>query len=199
MPSAEPLRTFVAVDFPAAVVARAADVAARLQALTRGVRYVSAAQMHLTLHFYGDLEPAQIAVLEPLLAAETARVAPFEVQVGGLGTFPPRGRPRVVWLGVADASGTLLRLQAGVERATRAAGLPGEDRPFRAHLTLGRVKDEPVGLAEALARLRDPDCGRCLIDALRLIRSELRPAGPRYSTLARFALGGTAAATGATE
>ena len=76
----------------------------------------------------------------PLLAAAAAACPPAEAQVAGLGTFPERGSPRVLWLGLAVPA-AILDLQRACERAARAAGFEREERPFRAHLTLGRWRD----------------------------------------------------------
>jgi len=107
-----------------------------------------------------------------------------EAQLAGLGLFPPRGAPRVLWIG-ARLDEPVLALQRACEAAAVAAGFPGEDRPFHPHLTLGRWKDRarrPVLPDAALGTLR--------IDELTLFRSEPRAGGSVYTPLARFPLKG---------
>ena len=96
--------------------------------------------IHLTLRFLGDTSPTQVETLRPRLAAAAALCPPAEARVAGLGTFPERGSPRVLWLGL-EVPPPLLDLQRACERAARAAGFEREERPFRAHLTLGRWRE----------------------------------------------------------
>jgi 2'-5' RNA ligase len=103
--------------------------------------------------------------------------------VAGLGTFPERGSPRVLWLGLAVPD-TVLVLQAACERAAVADGFPREDRPFKPHLTLGRWRER-----DRRPELPEADLGAARVDTLVLFRSELRPQGAVYTPLARFPLG----------
>jgi RNA 2',3'-cyclic 3'-phosphodiesterase len=187
------MRLFVAAELDDAVRASAAAVAARLRAAAadgRGaVSWVSAQNLHFTLRFIGEVEPAVAALV-------AARIAPpfdlpvFDVAVGGVGAFPPTGPPRVVWLGVTLGGAELAALARAVNQRLDAIGLPRDDRAFRAHLTLARVKG-PTGprLREALASARDDVAGRCAIDRVTLFESRLSPRGSAYSVVATSPLG----------
>jgi RNA 2',3'-cyclic 3'-phosphodiesterase len=139
--------------------------------------------IHLTLRFLGDTSPEQVAALRPLLAAAAVACPAAEGRVVGLGTFPERGSPRVLWLGL-DVPSAVYDLQRACERAARAAGFERETRPFQAHLTLGRWRDRAPH-----PELPPADLGTTRLDTLVLFQSDLRPDGAVYTSLARFALG----------
>jgi 2'-5' RNA ligase len=179
------VRAFIALELDARLREAIGDLQARLGPRLGGVRLVRPESIHLTLRFLGATSPAQVETLRPLLATAAAACPPADVPVAGLGTFPERGSPRVLWLGL-DVPPGVLDLQRACERAARAAGFEPEERPFRAHLTLGRWRDraKPPDLPPA-------DLGTTRLGTLVLFESDLRPGGAVYTTLARFALGTT--------
>jgi 2'-5' RNA ligase len=177
------VRAFVALELDARLHEAMGELQARLRPRCGGIRMTRAGGIHLTLRFLGDTSAAQIDTLRPLLAAAAAACPPAEARVAELGTFPERGSPRVLWLGL-DVPSAVFELQRACERAARTAGFDREERPFRAHLTLGRWRDRaprpdlpPAGL------------GPTRLETLVLFRSDLRPDGAVYTPLARFALG----------
>jgi RNA 2',3'-cyclic 3'-phosphodiesterase len=180
----EHARAFVAIELDPALREAIGDLQARLRPGLGGIRLVRPEGIHLTLRFLGDSSPTQIESLLPRLAEAAALCPPAEVLVGALGTFPERGSPRVLWLGL-EVPQAVLDLQHACERAARAAGFDREERPFRAHLTLGRWR-------ERAARPDQPpvDLGTTRLETLVLFRSDLQPGGAVYTPLARFALGG---------
>src|SRR5204862_4910984 len=96
-----------------------------------------------------DVDGADFADLREALAG--IQLARFEMKVRGLGCFPPRGSPNILWAGI-DSGDSLRALHASVERIVRGVGLPAEDRKFHAHVTLARLKETPQRrLADYLA------------------------------------------------
>lgn len=178
-------RLFVAIDPPAALRERLA----RLSAGVPGSRGVRAEQVHLTLRFAGELDPGAAEALRAGLAGAAAATAPFEATVRGVGAFPKRRDPRVVWAGLAP-SGELAALHERVEAAAVAAGLPAERRRFRPHLTLARLRRPDARAVGAWldrhAELAEPPFA---VGELVLFASELRPEGARHRVLDRWALG----------
>jgi len=177
------VRAFVALELDARLRQSIGELQARLRARLGGIRLVRAEGIHLTLRFLGPTSPAQVEALRPLLAAAAAACPPAEVRVAGLGTFPERGSPRVLWLGL-DAPPAILEMQRACERAARAAGFEPEERPFRAHLTLGRWRDQAPR-----PDLPAADLGTSRLETLVLFRSDLEPAGAVYTPIAAFPLG----------
>jgi RNA 2',3'-cyclic 3'-phosphodiesterase len=177
------VRAFVALDLDARLREAIGDLQARLRPRLGGIRLVRPEGIHLTLRFLGDTSPAQVETLRPLLAAAAAACPPADARVAGLGAFPERGSPRVLWLGL-DVPPTVFELQRACERAARAVGFEREERPFRAHLTLGRWRDRGPR-----PDLPPADLGVTRLDTLVLFKSDLRPDGAVYTPLARFGLG----------
>src|SRR5215213_8246640 len=111
------LRVFCAVEAPSEVRERAAAHAARLRERFKEVRagWPRAESLHLTLKFLGEIEEARAAMLSAAAARAAEKSGPFELTIEGAGAFPPRGAPRVLWLGVTDSSGGLARLHSLLE------------------------------------------------------------------------------------
>jgi 2'-5' RNA ligase len=179
----ESVRAFVALELPAWVGEAIADLQARLRPRLGSVRLVRPEGAHLTLRFLGPASPGEVEALREPLARAAGACPPCEARVAGLGTFPERGSPRVLWLGL-EVPDAVLALQAGCERAAVAAGFAGEDRAFRPHLTLGRWRER-----DRRPDLPPADLGLARVDTLVLFRSDLRPEGSLYTPLARFPLG----------
>ncbi|WP_028583924.1 RNA 2',3'-cyclic phosphodiesterase [Desulfogranum mediterraneum] len=130
-------RLFVALDLPE-------SIRDGLQRLCHGLpraRWLAPEQLHLTLSFIGEVDGAVFADIREVLAEITA--APFELQLDGLGFFPPRGKPRVLWAGLA-ASTPLLGLQQRIQGRLLELGLDLETRKYAPHITLARIQQTPV-------------------------------------------------------
>jgi 2'-5' RNA ligase len=190
----EKKRCFVAVRFSDEVVSALDRQEGRLRESLNNrlrVKWVPPANIHLTLQFLGDVDLGLIPKLADGLAGAFGDVAPFEVWLRGLGVFPSARRPRVLWMGIRAGADQLKALAACTHRVTLPLGFEPEDRPFRAHVTLGRVKDhrKSLDISGVFERLADAEAGRCQIDMVHLVASELRPTGPIYNTLDSFPLG----------
>jgi len=189
-PTEKAIRAFVA--FPLAEEVRR-DVAATIRRLAPSLpdlRFVREEGAHVTLRFFGWTRAHTLAALEAPLRAAAAVCPPFDTAIRGLGLFPERGRPRVLWLGLALPA-PAARLQAACETAAVAAGLEPETRAFHPHLTLGRWRARAPRPA-----LPDVDLGSAHVRELVLYRSDIRPSGSVYTPLAVFPLGGAAAVVG---
>lgn len=191
------IRSFVAIPLGEELHRELDRLLRRLQADAPpgAVKWVPAANIHLTLKFLGDIPPEQV---EPILAAlrkEVTELAPFSFFIEGFGCFPGLRRPRVLWAGVQERTGQLQALQARVERALNPLGFPPEDRAFSPHLTLGRVRDgvRPAELREIsqlIERTQVGQLGEQMVQRVVLFRSDLRPAGPIYTPLGEVPLSG---------
>lgn len=142
--------------------------------------------IHLTLRFLGEVD-GKVDKRARRHWSETVPAHPsFEVRPGPTGWFPPRGRPRVLWVGVAG-DGSLERLAASLEQAAREVGLEPETRSFRPHLTIARARrDERAERPEdGLAAFAAPPV---TVSEVVLYQSVLQPGGPRYTALERYRL-----------
>ena len=187
-----PWRCFVGLPLPEAWHGELDRVVARLaKRLASRISWTKPGNWHVTLKFLGDVDAARL----PELAAALSGVcfAPFALKLGTAGQFHQRSRaaPRALWAGLAEETGGAehaARLAAQVDQALASCGLAPESRPFRAHVTLGRVKDAAGGedwdiVAEELAR---GDFGAGRAERFVLWRSILGPGGPKYAALYGF-------------
>ncbi|HYY58422.1 MAG TPA: RNA 2',3'-cyclic phosphodiesterase [Pyrinomonadaceae bacterium] len=187
------LRVFCAVELPAEVRGRAADHIADLRSRLPDVRagWERPEKFHVTLKFLGEVEPVCAAALSSAAERVARGVKPFDLSLEGAGVFPPRGLPRVLWLGITDTSGGLARLHKRLEDECAEAGFPREDRPFHPHLTIARLR-VPEGARRLAALHHEKGFAPAVfsVNALSMLRSELGPGGSRYTELARHPLTG---------
>lgn len=187
------LCAFVALDLPTGLQRALTAVIARLEKTIPGVQWMDPRRMHLTLRFLGWTTRDRLSALESHLVTAARACPPVEATVAGLGTFPPSGRARVLWVGMALPR-PCTALQAACETAALQCGFPPERRAFQAHLTLGRWK-EPA----RRSALPDLDLGATCLERMVLYRSEpgkgeaaspgVRRTVSLYSPLAVFPLG----------
>ena len=188
------MRLFIAIDVGATIAAEAGRVVEllrrRVQTLAPRAQltWVTPERMHLTVRFIGQADDSRTAAIEAALAPPIA-VPPFNLHVTGLGTFPPRGTPRVLWAGVDGQLDALRGAEREVSDRLERLGIAREDRPYSPHLTLARVK-EAAGLraASLVEGLADRDFGSTRVDAITLFESRLSPKGPTYIPLLRTVL-----------
>ena len=187
------IRAFVALDLPEAQREALFTLQRALRRAGAEVSWVRPESVHLTLKFLGNIEEEAVSPIGEALSPVAAGAAPFAVSPSGCGAFPTLKAPRVVWVGLRTAGDELARLQKGVEAALSALGHPPEDRPFKPHLTLGRVKGSRNlrALTEALAANAGFSAPSFDVSEIVLYKSMLRPEGAVYSALLRIPLSGT--------
>ncbi len=185
------MRLFLAIDPGDECRRLLASSIERIRATASGVRWVAGDKLHVTLFFFGEVEDDRVARIQPSLRELMRHHEPFTVDVTGSGVFPDWRRPRVVWFGLRDC-GALVQLGRDVHERCKSLGFAA-DRPFRSHLTIGRM---PRPLAdEQRDRLRtalseQPES--CAFDVSRvvLMTSKLSPRGSVYTEVDSFPLGG---------
>ena len=184
------MRLFAAVelgdDARTAIAAEQQRIATALGDAARLLRFVRAGHLHLTLAFIGEIADVRSGPIIEMMSGDIEQ-APFPLIFGGMGTFPPAGAPRVLWLGLVQGARELTALGALVARRLVAAGVAVEPRPFRPHLTLARWRER-----SRPARLRLPEStdrvARLDVETVTLFQSRLSPAGPSYTALTRARL-----------
>lgn len=179
-------RLFIAIDLPKPVAWELGRLVAQPP---RGVRPVRPAQMHLTLHFLGDVhDDAQTALCESLARV---RYEPFAIAIRGTGVFPPRGRPTVLWAGVAQ-SAALMSLHAAIGAALEACGLNVERRPYVPHITLARLAPAVPRLwtNRVLAETAGLEVRSLPVDQFQLYESRRLDGATEHSVVAEYPLHG---------
>ena len=191
------LRTFIAIELDEGLCDHLAHLQDRLsgQLSPNSVRWVRPGGIHLTLKFLGDTRPEQVDAVKAALDRAVSAISPFTISVGGLGCFPNSQRPRVIWVGLYEPTGTLASLRDAVESHVAPLGFPTENRPFRPHLTLGRVqrrasKSEVREAGEVVEASAMGDLHEMAVRGVSYIKSDLKPSGAVYTTLHEVRLRG---------
>jgi 2'-5' RNA ligase len=168
-------RLFVSIELPESV----ASTLAALDPHIRGVRWLEPRQMHLTLAFLGNVEAEIQETLSEKLRAISWK--PFFLPLIGLGTFPGKGWPKIIWIGVGSGHPHLFQLHKRVQEALLAAGLEPDLRSFHPHVTLARCRDvSPQTIRPFLKAHTDFDAGMIHVESFYLNSSQLTPAGSVY-------------------
>lgn len=184
------IRTFIAVEVPADVRDRAADLCDRLRASRANVKWTRPDNMHITLKFLGDIDDAEVVEVCASIKAAAQKHESFSIFLAGGGAFPKPDRPRTLWVGVRDGDEELLALHKSVDDSLRELGFPREPRRYHPHLTLGRVRNSgnQEELAELLAANERFEAGAARIGEVVVYASYLDKGGPSYDALARCPL-----------
>jgi 2'-5' RNA ligase len=183
--ASQTIRTFIAIELPAEVRSGLDGLQQELKALGLKARWVRPANIHLTLKFLGNIEPAAIEEVGRAMADAAGDCASFTLTVNGLGFFPGKKRPRVIWVGLGGATAVLLNLQRHLADRLATIGFAKEKRPFKAHLTLGRIRQavHPNILSQAIEGYSDLASPTFSADRIILFKSDLKPSGAVYSHL----------------
>ena len=179
-------RVFCAIELPAEVRARMEDHVRQLRKAVpdAGASWSRVENIHLTLKFFGNVEVKRIEKISAAAERAVKEFSTFQIGIGGTGVFPRPSRPQVLWIGVNDTSGQLSALQERFENECAAEGFAKEDRAYKPHLTIARLRKPEVTLANAhLKMLFEP----IPIDFKEIVifRSELSPKGSKYTTLSK--------------
>ena len=187
------MRLFVGVELSDAARRMAADVSRGLERTlgkTLSARWIAPENLHLTVRFIGYVGDEHVPTLIETLM-HPLDIAPFEIELSGLGTFPPRGAPRVLWIGLTRGLPSLAALHQELNRRLAAHGHEPEDRPFSAHLTLVRIKDARASARTSVSRAFDAIrlAGVTMrVDAVTIFESRLSAIGATYVPLGRITL-----------
>jgi 2'-5' RNA ligase len=153
------------------------------------LKWVDDTNLHVTLHFLGEIDdgrvPGLVEVLSPPLAAPC-----FDLGLGRGGVFPPKGPPRVVWIGVGPGASALTAVHRELALRLTSARVGVDDRPLHAHITVARVKQPVRSDLRALASSVALDgAGCCRVEAVTLYRSHLASGGATYESQVKIPLG----------
>lgn len=186
----EKLRAFIAISLPDPVLQGIVTAQETLKRSGLKIRWVRKEGIHLTLKFLGDIDRDSVEKISEAMERATGSFSPFTLWAEGIGVFPNLRRPRVAWVGLSGDIEILRALQRDLESQLSGLGFPKEKRPFKGHLTLGRVKGrlDGIKLQEALEDLGDFRTESFTAQSLVLFQSELRPDGAVYSRVAEVPL-----------
>jgi RNA 2',3'-cyclic 3'-phosphodiesterase len=190
------IRTFLALDPGKLMRDRVQNLQDELAGGGAAVKWVEAANLHLTLLFLGEVEDRDLAAICRATSKVAAQIDPFALSLEGVGCFPNMRRPRVLWVGVGEGKEAVTALHAALETPLLEMGCyRRESRPYTPHLTLGRVESDEsdATLVEALATQANWQGGETTIHEVLVMSSELKRDGPVYTVLGRARLAGNKA------
>lgn len=184
------LRLFIAVETPDDLVPQIGAIRDRLEESNADVKWEHDEKLHATLKFLGNTDEKLLPEIVYCIERVGQRSPQLSVRYKGVGCFPNKWAPRVVWLGMEDLNGRLTPLHDDVETELARLGFEKEERAFHAHVTLGRVKSDRR--IQSLLRTMESitfESQPVVIQEVALIKSELRPSGSVYTTLKTIPLG----------
>jgi RNA 2',3'-cyclic 3'-phosphodiesterase len=183
------IRAFLAIDPPEEIFSEIIEIQGRLKKAIQGdIRWVRPEGIHLTLKFFGYVYESDIANISHVVKNNVAKMKALMLNVRNVGAFPSVTRPRVLWLGIDGDTDALINFQTEIDAGFQDYGIKKEDRPFRPHLTLARIKEPKglVGLAETVKKNEDYIAGSFTVSGLTLFKSDLKPTGAIYTKLDYF-------------
>jgi 2'-5' RNA ligase len=184
------VRVFLAIPLPQQLKGAIQTLQKNLRSQIAGVRWVRPENLHLTLHFFGEVEQETLEKIKVSVLSVTGCNRPFAVEVKGLGAFPNRRRPRVLWLGL-EPKDQLMQVYENCRQSLQQAGVATESRPYSPHLTIGRLRQPKSGLSaltELDSSIGDEMIGRFSADRLVLFESRLQPGGAEHIPLLTVSL-----------
>lgn len=183
------MRTFIAIEIPDAVKAALSAMQRELQRAGADVSWTGPENFHLTLRFLGEVEEKRLEEVKRVCGNAAATVPPFTLHLNGTGVFPNFRQPRVLWAGLAGEIEVARELQARVETGLVSLGFAPEDKPFKPHLTVGRVKSpKNARQVAALTEIHSLPELSFEVREIVLMKSDLHSTGARYTALARSEL-----------
>ena len=193
--SPEQIRSFIAIELPEKAKQGLARLREELERDEhRFVKWVDPRGIHLTLKFLGNIPSKRVTEITEAVGKAVQGISPFLLEISGLGAFPSLKQARVLWVGVGGELDRLSILQQDLDSALAALGFAREERPFVPHLTLARIREGASGperrtFGELVGSTTFGDKYPVEVGAVRLMRSQLTPAGPIYTCLSVVGLG----------
>lgn len=184
------LRLFIAIPVIPKLKRKFFNLANQLKSTGADVKWVAEENFHITLKFLGDTPEEKTGVLIETLEETLSHFEPFRMKFHGVGVFPNLRHPKVVWVGLGAAHREIADMAQAVENALEPLGFEKESRPFKSHLTIGRVRSTSGSpdFGKQIDRLKDFDGGNMKLEEIHLMKSELTGSGPIYTVLHTFPL-----------
>ncbi len=184
------IRCFIAIPLDEAMQTALGRAIEKLRPAQAKVTWVKPSMTHLTLKFLGDVEDRRIPAITQALDEVAAGVEPFAFTLTGLGSFPPGGRPSVIWAGLAESCPPLSHLHGRMEACLVEQDFPKDKRQFTPHVTIGRVRGakQIQALTDAIVRQADAGFGTQPVDCVRLMMSTLGKHGAEHTVMSTHPL-----------
>ncbi len=184
------MRSFIAIELPDIVKAALLSLQQELKTCGADVRWVRPEGVHFTLKFLGNIEEKLVDGIVETLKGTCGKFQKFSCEVRGVGVFPGIKAPRVLWTGIVDHD-TLKLIQQEIDTGMSLRGFEREGRKFTPHLTLGRFRSlaGKMALINKMEEYRQHSVGIIDVNHISFMRSDLGPAGAKYTRIAEIPLG----------
>jgi RNA 2',3'-cyclic 3'-phosphodiesterase len=176
------MRIFTGLELPVEALEEVQRIQTELRKQIECRKWQSLKNMHLTLHFLGEKNEVEVDAVKGIMQDVCSSLHSFPLQLNGLGAFPNRKSPRVIWTGIGDVSGGLLNLQKKLAEPFEEQGLYKEDRAYSPHITLGREAEKGKNYTAILDNLHLKNIGWTAHEVF-LFRSTLTPSGAIYEKI----------------
>ncbi|MCJ7615953.1 MAG: RNA 2',3'-cyclic phosphodiesterase [Desulfobacterales bacterium] len=179
------IRTFIAFKLPENIILSIRKIQEDIKSYAFKVRWVNPEKIHLTLKFLGNINDTDIEKVSESIINTVNCHAPISLAVKGAGVFPGIKSPRVIWVGITGEIEKLTSIQKDIEENLEKLGFPREKRPFKGHLTLGRIKGkiDPKKLLDAMKKFERFESELFIADKVFLFKSDLNSTGSVYTEL----------------
>ncbi len=181
------VRAFWAIPLPQQLKVSIGELQRQLRTEIKAVRWVRPDNLHLTLHFFGEVDQETLEKIKVSMLSVRDCGRSFMVEVKGLGAFPDLHRPRVIWLGL-EPQAQLRQLQLDCTEILHHTGVAVESRPYSPHLTIGRLRQIRPDLTALFSPVGQTRIGHLPVDRLVLYESRLHPGGAEHRPLQTVAL-----------
>lgn len=185
------IRTFIAIEIPSDIKEEIARFQEETASAGFQVRWVKSQNIHVTLKFIGEIPETLVHQVIKDVFEEPSLGEKFQITIGGTGVFPNIRKPRILWVGITSGENEITQLTNRLEERLALLNIPKEKRPFHPHLTLGRFKKSHR--INNLGNFISSDilcAGSFTVNAVKLMKSVLKPSGAEYSDLAVNSLSG---------
>jgi len=184
------MRAFIAINLDDSIREAIEKSAVPLKNLRAKIKWVEKENLHLTLRFLGEVKPEIIPEVGQALKRSCRGVAPFEISLRGMGSFPESGVPRIVWVALENGLEKVRALAESLKKELSGLPVKSEQRAFKAHITIGRVKRiaDVSAFRSEIKGLRELFLGSQTITSIQLMESRLSASGPHYSVIGETAL-----------
>ena len=183
------MRTFIAIEIPDKQKKIIGEFQRDLKKTNAAVSWVRPENIHITLKFLGDVSANKQGDVIDAVNATGKLHSPFTVEINKKGAFPDVRKPRIIWTGTGAGGEELRKIAESLEANLSAKGFPEERRPFKPHLTIGRVKGTR-NIREVMSRLNELpfDAGSFTAGGIVIMKSDLKPSGAVYTPIKKVTL-----------
>ncbi len=178
------IRCFIAIDIPDSIKKDISDLIEFLKKHDADIKWVSADNLHITLKFLGNTPEKLIADIRDKISMMVKSYRPFYIKIKGTGVFPSSKYPRICWIGI-EYPDIFIKLQKDIDKLMKQFGFKEDDRDFRPHLTIGRIRSKRgiLNIVKELDNNISKEFGNVSVDTIKIMKSVLKPTGPEYSCL----------------